>query len=276
MGLQHASSGDQSSDACVAACCDQGASCTLWQWCGSATDCPQAGLGIGCWTGASDASCVANGDKWQGGACPAPPKPGVHVWAPTSQTLSWEAWHDTVIPADAKGLPPATAHYTKWVGSALGRVVRAAAPMEAVNFTEYDSELCMYAAAVSAADVHTAAGADPSSVQLSLASTKTQAWTVFANGELVGSSFEGTHSHGAVTANVVLDLSKTPTSSPVLLALLSTSLGIDNFGAGVHNSGSSFRSDGVKGIISSGKGSVVLGGVDITQVGWTHVVGAAG
>ena len=46
--------------------------------------------------------------------------------------------------------------YVPWSGSALGRVVRSDAPMEQVNFSEYDSELLFYSRVVTAKELSAA------------------------------------------------------------------------------------------------------------------------
>ena len=73
--------------------------------------------------------------------------------------------------------------------------------------------------------------------------------------------------------NITLDLSNT--HGPFVLALLSTSVGIDN-GGGISNAHGEMQSTGVKGITSSAPGAVVLGATDLTQGPWTHMVGAVG
>jgi hypothetical protein len=138
-------------------------------------------------------------------------------------------------------------------------------------------------------------------VPLTLQTANANAWTVFADGRLVGSGWELGHHGGTVHLghddcskdggkNITLDLSKlaqrTPESSDgrgggsggggFLLTLLSSSVGIDN-GGGIHNSNTSTSSTGVKGITSSAANSVVLGGVDLTSgQPWVHQVGATG
>ena len=73
----------------------------------------------------------------------------VHRWSPAPGFTGWKTWSDPVIAASASALPPPSPPATPWHGSALGRVVRAAVPLEAVNFSEYDSEItvCKHLAA---------------------------------------------------------------------------------------------------------------------------------
>ena len=78
-----------------------------------------------------------------------------HVWTPLTaaaglptDSAAWSSYQDASIAATAADLPAPSKSYTPWSGSSLGRVVVSPAPMEAVNFTEYDSELCIYAAEV--------------------------------------------------------------------------------------------------------------------------------
>lgn len=207
-----------------------------------------------------------------------------HVWTPTPVKLRWSQWKDTAIPTSAADARPPTQHFKKWEGSALGRVVRASAPLEAVQFTEYDSELCVYSANISDTELNSAlAAASEGKVNITLASAKAQAWTVFIDGVVVGTGWE--LSHGGGTAVIAVQLNATAMRSLVsaarghtsvhALALLSTSLGIDN-GGGVHNTNASMSSTGIKGITSTAPGSVMFGGVDLTTRSWTHQVGAAG
>ena len=65
----------------------------------------------------------------------------VHRWSPVTGFSGWKTWRDTVIAATAAALPPPSPPAPLWSGSALGRVVRSNTPMEAVNFSEYDSEI---------------------------------------------------------------------------------------------------------------------------------------
>jgi beta-galactosidase len=77
-----------------------------------------------------------------------------HTWSATSLApLSWRSYADPSIVRAAAELPAPSPPYSAWAGSALGRVVRAGAPMEQVNFSEYDSELLLYSRAVSAAEL---------------------------------------------------------------------------------------------------------------------------
>ena len=198
----------------------------------------------------------------------------VHRWTPVPGFTGWKTWRDTAVADSASALPPPSPPAPLWSGSALGRVVRSAAPMEAVNFSEYDSEITIYACELSAGDVAAAA----ESVNLTLASAKAQAWTVFVNGKLVGGNYEVSHSSGTseiVVAVPALRLQRPPegaaAGSSSLLVLVSTSLGIDN-GGGVRDG----VSTGVKGITSSEPGSVMLGSVDLTARTWTHIAGSAG
>jgi hypothetical protein len=184
-------------------------------------------------------------------------------------------------------------------------VLVANAPMEAVNYTEYDSELCIYATELSVAELAVVAAAGGAwqpvftttvngiatdavdattygtpTTNLTLASAKAQAWSVFLDGALVGTGWELSHSGGSaditamVNQSVIARAMKKGGSS--LLVLLSSSLGIDN-GGGVHNSNTSIQqSSGVKGITSTKPGSVMLGGLDLTDREWTHVAGSKG
>jgi hypothetical protein len=203
------------------------------------------------------------------------------AWRSVSGALApgaWGVWQDPLVPASAAEVPAPTPPRQAWVGSALGTVVRAALPLEAVAFGEYDSELTLYTTQLSAADLVAAAAGSPggaAAVTLSLASSAAQAWVCFADGRLVGAAADPSHSNGARTINVTLDLSAASSacsSAPTTLALLSSSLGIGN-GGGVQGG----ISTGVKGITSDAARSVVLGGVDITAAAvWTHVAGSVG
>lgn len=175
------------------------------------------------------------------------------------------------------------------MGSALGSVAHTAAPLEAVAFTEYDSELCTYITVLTAATLRQAvagSGGQASHVALRIASARAQAWTAFANGSMVGAGWETSHGGGDATITLNLDLSAFAAgggSDGVVLALLSTSLGIDN-GGGVNNGPTpdTFHSTAVKGVTSRAARAVLLGGVDITLGGdaagngWTQVAGAHG
>ena len=70
--------------------------------------------------------------------------------------------------------------------------------MEQVNFSEYDSELLLYSRAVTAKELSAAvAGSEGgrSAVPLQLQTANANAWTIFADGTLVGSGWELGH-HG--------------------------------------------------------------------------------
>ena len=109
-------------------------------------------------------------------------------------------------------------------------------------------------------------------INLTVVSTKAQAFTAFLGGKLIGTGWELSHSGGIVTITAQLNMTgyATPSSnaSSQLLVLMSTSLGIHN-GGGIQS--------GVKGITSSHAGSVMLGSTDITtSQSWTHISGSAG
>jgi hypothetical protein len=232
-----------------------------------------------------------------------------HTWTATSNDpLQWSSWTDESIVKTAEGLPAPSPPYDPWSGSALGRVVRSDAPMEQVNFSEYDSELLLYSRVVTAKELSAAvAGSErgSSAVPLVLQTANANAWTIFADGILVGSGWELGHHGGKVHLgrddctkdggkNITLDLSKLRAStktgdngnarglSSFLLTMLSTSVGIDN-GGGISNTDNetTLSSTGVKGITSTTTGSVVLGGIDLTRTTagdqpWVHQVGAVG
>lgn len=61
----------------------------------------------------------------------------IRTWAPVAGALAnWEMWADPLVPATPSEIPVPTAPRTPWVGSALGAVVAAPAPLEAVAFSE--------------------------------------------------------------------------------------------------------------------------------------------
>lgn len=207
---------------------------------------------------------------------------GTHrAWDRVQGLTGWKSWTDTVIPTTSTALPPPTPAYTPWSGSALGRVIRAGAPLEAVNFTEYDSELALYIVELTADDLAGLVAESGDSVNLTLASARAQVWTVFANGKMVGSGSELSHHGGQATIAVPIttaDLLPAKTSGPsdtTVLALLSTSVGIDN-GGGVNTVNGTFSSTAIKGITQQSAKSVLLGSTDLTNREWTHVVGADG
>ena len=210
-----------------------------------------------------------------------PPFPSQRVWAPAPPgTLSGlRTWRDAALPASPAAIPPPTPPRAPWVGSALGAVVAAPAPREAVAFSEYDSELVYYATplAPGALAAAIAASASAANVTLTLASARAQAWAVFLNGALVGTGSELSHSGGSARLALALNLSAhaaaaAAAAAPLALTLLSSSLGIDN-GGGV----SGGESSGVKGVTSAAPGAVALGGVDLTRAApWTHICGSAG
>lgn len=187
--------------------------------------------------------------------------------------LPWTTWADPLVPACAADVPAPTPPRQAWAGSALGAVVHSGLPLEAVAFTEYDSEITLYATQLPAAALAaaTAASSSAAAVTLSLASSAANAWSVFADGRLVGAAADLSHANGARTINVTLNLSLSE-GPMTTLALVSSSLGIGNGGgvqAGV--------STGVKGITSAAARAVVLGGVDITAAApWCHVAGSVG
>ena len=202
----------------------------------------------------------------------------VREWVPASGAIAsgaWSTWADPLVPASAADVPPPTPPRQVWAGSALGTVLHSAAPLEAVNFSEYDSELTLYVTQLSASALAAAVAASPSSaaVALSIASSAAQAWSCFADGRLVGVAADLSHGNSVRTINVTLNLTAaTAAPNATTLALVSSSLGIGNGGgvqAGV--------STGVKGITSAAARSVLLGGVDITSAAeWVHVVGSVG
>jgi hypothetical protein len=204
----------------------------------------------------------------------------VREWAPAAGAIArgaWSTWADTLVPASAAAVPPPTPPRQVWAGSALGAVVHSAVPLEAVNVSEYDSEITLYVTQLPAAALAAAFAASPSpaAVVLSIASSAAQAWSCFADGRLVGVAADLSHGNSVRTINATLNLTAVAAAaSPnaTTLALVSSSLGIGNGGgvqAGV--------STGVKGITSAAARSVVLGGVDITSTAeWAHVVGTVG
>jgi hypothetical protein len=198
--------------------------------------------------------------------------------APAGTLGRFSMWVDTVVPASPAAIPAPTPPRTPWVGSALGAVIASALPLEAVNFTEYDTELGVYVTTLSAATLGAAIAGSPGgagAVSLAFASSaKAQAWVVFANGAMVGNGWETSHSGGAGKLSFPVNL--TGVAAPVAFTLLSSSLGIDN-GVGVDNKGGSYSTSMLKGVASQAAGSLLLGGVDITAAAdWTHIVGAAG
>ena len=214
----------------------------------------------------------------------------VHVWtATTTAPLSWMSWVDPVIVKSGEDLPPPTPAYVPWSGTALGRVVHAAAPLEQVNCSEYDSELLVYHRVVTKEEREgmgtMAAPGNHSLVPQVLQTAYANAWTVFADGELVGTGWELGHHGGAFNLgrddctkdggkNITLDLSSVQPGE-FLLTLLSTSVGIDN-GGHIDNANGAVKSTGIKGITSTASNAVMLGGVDLTTGPWVHVVGAVG
>ena len=208
------------------------------------------------------------------------PFPYRRAWTPlpgAAQPSTLATWQDPLVPASPGDTPSPTPPRTPWLGSALGVVAAFPTPHEAVAFGEYDSELTLYvqtlAPATLAAAVAGAGANGTGAVTLSLASAVANAWTVFVNGVAVGGGAELSHADG--TRRIAFPLNLTgvfPAAAPVVLALLSTSLGIGN-GGGVNNGSST----GVKGITSGAPGSVTLGGVDLTSLApWTHVAGSVG
>ena len=105
----------------------------------------------------------------------------VHTWTATSDTpLRWSSWVDRAIVKTESDLPAPSPPYLPWSGSALGRIVRSDAPMEQVNFSEYDSELLLYSRAVTAEELSAAvAGSEGgrSAVPLVLQTATANAWT---------------------------------------------------------------------------------------------------
>ncbi len=196
--------------------------------------------------------------------------------APAGSLAGLRTWADPAVPSAPGAIPAPTPPRTPWVGSALGATVVGAAPLEAVQFCEYDSELVYYVTplAPGALAAAIAASSSAANVSLTLASARAQAWAAFVNGTLVGTGSELSHSGGRARLALALNLSALAGAAggTSVLTLLSTSLGIDN-GGGV----SSGESSGVKGITSAAAGAVVLGGVDLTAAApWTHVCGSRG
>ena len=237
---------------------------------------------------ASDGSVLANSSDVEATGL-------THGWSPVAAaaasrdsafSVPWTAWADTLVPASAAAVLPPTPPRQAWVGSALGAVVHSALPLEAVAFSEYDSEIVLYETQLTAAALAAAVAASPSAaaVTLSLASSAAQAWSCFADGRLVGTAADISHGNSVRTINVTLNLSGAAAAvaaakpsageraAAITLALVSSSLGIGNGGgvqAGV--------STGVKGVTSASARAVVLGGVDITAAApWVHVAGSVG
>ena len=178
-----------------------------------------------------------------------------------------------------------------------------------MNFTEYDSELMVYSRVITPAELAAATQQQASggkAVPLTLLSGVGNAYTVFINGVKAAIGWESGHHGGTVLlghadvsrfncpfladesptavpadkcpGNITLDLSSH--KGPMLLSLLSTSLGVTN-GGGVNNTHAGQSSSGVKGIVASaaaakGTGAVVLGGVDLTTGEWHHHAGSLG
>jgi Ser/Thr protein kinase RdoA (MazF antagonist) len=96
--------------------------------------------------GGASQLALANGSVLFDSAAVAP-FPSQRVWAPAppGTLASARTWRDAALPASPAAIPPPTPPRAPWVGSALGAVVAAPAPLEAVAFSEYDSELVYYA-----------------------------------------------------------------------------------------------------------------------------------
>jgi hypothetical protein len=230
----------------------------------------------------------------------------VRLWTPVASggLGEWTSWADPAIPATVAEIPAPTPAVATWTAtSAVGRVARTPTPLEQVNFTEYDTEICVYstmvdpsvlatavAAASSSNSIGTGSMAAKTTTNLTIASAVAQAWTIFINGRMVGTGSDLSHRDGASSITCELDLSvaiKPSIADPavrgadrgantMVLTMLSTSLGVGN-GGGVHNTNTSISSTGVKGVTSSAPKSVMLGTTDITSAhAWTQQAGSTG
>eukprot|EP00039_Didymoeca_costata_P006416 m.89973 g.89973 ORF g.89973 m.89973 type:complete len:945 (-) comp13249_c0_seq1:184-3018(-) len=212
--------------------------------------------------------------------------------------LSWSTVQDSAIVGSRDKIPADSPPYTPWRENTLGRVVSSTLPLEAVNFTEYDSELCFYYQTISTQqlrDVVKDYGIDGTrnkvTVPLTISTATAQAWLAFVDGTLAGTSVQAQHGSELlqqtiqlnVTSIVLSDLYKGKIGEPLddhTLTLVSSSLGVDNsVKARVDNSNPSKSiSTAVKGIVSQEKGSVMLGKQDITQSNnpWVQQSGSTG
>jgi hypothetical protein len=100
----------------------------------------------------------------------------------------------------------------------------------------------------------------PPSATITIDGWRSNAYLVFANGQIVASSFEASHDYDVGKMTVTMPLSST-LQGDFTLSILSVSLGLHN-SVNVGRLGSEQES---KGIV----GSVSIGSVDITNNGWS-------
>ena len=165
----------------------------------------------------------------------------------TQAPLAWDCW------SELDQLRPNVHPNAVWAPS----------PREQLNLTKDRTEYLFYFA-------HVPAQAHGTTVMLTIGGRISNAYSIFVNGGLVGTTYDATHSYGSKAYSIDLDAAafggQTEDQSTWSLAILSTSIGM--------HSHVTSRALDFKGIT----GSVALGGTDITRPagGWSHVVGLRG
>jgi len=149
--------------------------------------------------------------------------------------LQWQCWSENLTSTPQRGRLS----------------VPALSPLEQLNVTGDATDYLFYSTVV--VDL-------PASSSITLDGWKSNAYLVFANGELVASSFDASHDYDIGNMTVTLALAR-PLQDTFTLTILSVSLGLHN-SVNVGRLGSEQES---KGIV----GSVVLGSTDLTNNGWT-------
>jgi hypothetical protein len=124
-------------------------------------------------------------------------------------------------------------------------------PLEQLNVTNDQTDYLFYSTVL--VDV-------PPSATITIDGWRSNAYLVFANGQIVASSFEASHDYDVGKMTVTMPLSST-LQGDFTLSILSVSLGLHN-SVNVGRLGSEQES---KGIV----GSVSIGSVDITNNGWS-------
>ena len=149
--------------------------------------------------------------------------------------LTWQCWSENLTATPQRGRLN----------------VPALSPLEQLNVTDDATDYLFYTTVVTYL---------PPSSTITFDGWKSNAYLVFADGVLVGSSFDASHDYDTGKMNVTLTLSRV-LQDTFTLAILSVSLGLHN-SVNVGRLGSEQES---KGIV----GSVMMGSTDVTNNGWT-------
>jgi len=207
-----------------------------------------------------------------------PPSPLARSWTPISSTpFQWEYWTESPFTSPEPQPGP-----TPYGGSTVGTLHFSAAPIEQLNLTADDTEHAYYTVSVpssvllEAERASVSAGGSEGSVALIVGTGRATALTAFFPGDAPTSGYEISENAGAYSMNLTLSATSAlayAAANPagaVNLTILSESLGIHKF-ASVDNFNGVYTTTAVKGVMSA-----TLGGVSLTELGWTARSGLVG